>query len=57
MTGKSTLTETIRVRLTPADAAELEKAAAADDRNVSSFARRAIRRELARLRDEKTGRK
>lgn len=57
MTRKSTLTETIRVRLTPDDAAELEKAAAADDRNVSSFARRAIRRELDRLRDAKTGRK
>jgi uncharacterized protein (DUF1778 family) len=57
VTEKAQLTETIRVRLTPADVAELEQAAAADDRNVSAFARRAIRRELDRLRDAKPGRK
>jgi len=53
MTSDEALTETIRVRLTPSDLAELAKAAADDDRNVSSFARRAIRRELDQLRKPK----
>jgi hypothetical protein len=51
------LTETIRVRLTKDDVAAMQQAAADDDRNLSSLARRAIRRELDRLRAAKPGRK
>ena len=44
------LTETVRVRVTASEKAELESAAKAEDRKPSAIARRAIRAELDRMR-------
>jgi predicted transcriptional regulator len=43
------LTETVRVRVSASEKAELARVAAAEDRKPSAIARRAIRRELYRL--------
>lgn len=49
MSAGESLTESVRVRLSLAEKVELETAAALEDRSASAIARRAIRRELARL--------
>jgi hypothetical protein len=43
------LTESVRVRLSASEKAELEQRAVGEDRSASAIARRAIRRELERL--------
>ena len=50
MSGDERLTETVRVRVTASEKAELEAAAKAVDRKPSAVARRAIRSELDRMR-------
>ena len=49
MSAGEPLTESVRVRLSLAEKAELEAAATLEDRSASAIARRAIRRELERL--------
>ena len=49
MSAGEALSESVRVRLSEAEKIELETAAALEDRSASAIARRAIRRELARL--------
>lgn len=49
MSAGEALSESVRVRLSLAEKVELETAAALEDRSASAIARRAIRRELARL--------
>jgi len=44
------LTESVRVRLSATEKAELDQRAAGEDRSASAIARRAIRRELELLR-------
>lgn len=53
MSAGEPLTESVRVRLSASDKAELEQRAAGEDRSASSIARRAIRRELELLRTTK----
>jgi len=43
------LTESVRIRLSASEKAELEDRAAREDRSASALGRRAIRRELERL--------
>ena len=50
MSAGEPLTESMRVRLSESEKAELEQRAAAEDRSSSAIARRAIRRELELLR-------
>jgi hypothetical protein len=49
MSADEKLTENVRVRLTASEKAELEAAAAVDDRSAASLIRRAIRAEVARI--------
>jgi hypothetical protein len=44
------LTESVRIRLSATEKAELEQRAAREDRSASALGRRAIRRELELLR-------
>lgn len=50
MSAGEPLTESVRVRLSANEKAELEDRAAREDRSASALARRAIRHELDRLR-------
>jgi predicted transcriptional regulator len=47
------LTESVRIRLSATEKAELEQRAAREDRSASAIGRRAIRRELELLRTSK----
>lgn len=53
MNSDERLTENVRVRLSLGEKVELEAAAALEDRSASALGRRAIRRELERLRARK----
>lgn len=57
MSASEALTESVRVRLSLAEKAELEVAAALEDRSASAIGRRAIRRELERLAESKHSRR
>jgi predicted transcriptional regulator len=50
------LTENVRVRMTPSERAELEQVAISERRSASAVARRAIERELERVRAGSSGR-
>lgn len=52
MSAGERLTESVRVRLSTAEKSDLERVAAAEDRSASAVARRAIRREVDRLREQ-----
>jgi predicted transcriptional regulator len=48
------LTESVRIRLSASEKAELDERAAREDRSASALGRRAIRRELELLRKRST---
>lgn len=50
MSAGEPLTESVRIRLSATEKAELEQRAAREDRSASALGRRAIRRELELLR-------
>jgi predicted transcriptional regulator len=56
VSGDEKLTESVRVRLTPTEKAELDRLAVGEDRSASAVARRGVRHELERLRKSSRGR-
>lgn len=50
MSAGEPLTESVRIRLSASEKAELDERAAREDRSASALGRRAIRRELELLR-------
>lgn len=49
MSADEAMTESVRVRMTPSEKADLEKAAAIEDRKPATVARLAIRAEVDRI--------
>ena len=56
MSAGEPLTESVRIRLSATEKAELEQRAAREDRSASALGRRAIRRELELLRKRQSKR-